>query len=388
MPTRYEVYLCRDTGERLLLLSEYLELQYQIVQHEAGYCHIVLPGTFDPIYLKPDFKIAIWRQPEGGTLALEDVYLIRYIRRYTTSEGAHRYEIVGANGNSIIEDHSPYAHPTPYYYIGYPVSDHADDAMKAIIRDNLQYNTSPPFIPAAQFSVAADAHLGASFKKYIKNRSLAAEVTAWADTSTGRGVTILWHVVAISEAEYQFRTYVDQIGQDRSWPDGYNPILATEENGMMGEAEYVFDAIDSRNAIIAVGGADGERYAAGEWVTAYASGFYYDRAAGAYNTLSAYSHRSGLVDCGNELDYDVLDEEALEELEARRPKETLTFKLKETATQRYGRDWRFGDKITAFYEKYFTCRIRAVTVSKNSADEPEEIKVDMDIVPVRDIIEG
>ncbi len=387
MATRYEVYLCRDTGERLFLISEYFELQYQIVQHEAGYCHIVVPGTFDPSYLRPDNKIAIWRQPDGGTLALEDVYLIRYVRRYATSDGAHRYELIGANGNSILVDRAPKANPSPNYYVGFPVEDHADDAMKAIVKENIQYNDSKPYIPSAYFGVAADAHKGVSFKKYIKARSIADEVTSWAAVSSNRGVTILWHVVALSEAKYEFRTYVNQIGQDRSWPGGYNPILVTEENGTMGEADHVWDAIESRAVIYAVGGADGERLFNGEWFPAYASRSCYDRAVGAYNTLSVYSHRIGILDCGGELVYDVLGEEALDELEARRPIETFTFKLKESQTQRYGRDWRFGDAITAYYEKYFTCRIRAVTVTKSSAGEPEEIQVDMDIVPVKDIVE-
>lgn len=382
MPTRYEIYLCRDTGDRLLLLTEYLELSYQIVQQDAGYCHLVVPGNFDPMYLRPDYKIAIWRQPEGGTLALEDVYLIRYIRQFTAADGKRRVELVGMNGNGILVYRTPrmVLSNSSKCWAGNRVTGPADDVMKGTVRYALtDYPNIPPYIKSDYFSVAPNTSQGAVFTKAIKYRSLADECTARGATSRGRGIDILWHVVAVSEAKYEFRTYVNQIGQDRSWPDGYNPILATVEYGMMIEPEYIWDGLESVNCVYAVGAFYLNPPDARMKVTAR------DLLAGANNTQSQYSHREMVVDLGTSIDTSdpTMQEEAMEALEENRVRESFTFRLQDTPTSRYGRDWRFGDRITAFYEgRYYTCRIRAVTVRRSSPDQAEAITVDLDILPV------
>lgn len=384
MPTQYEIYLCRDTGERLMLLSEYFELQYQIVQHETGFCHIVVAGNFDPAYLRPDYKVAIWRRPEGGTLTLEDVYMIRYIRRFTTADGKRRCELVGANGNSILVDRMPRTSigSSTKCWCGNSITGYADNVMKATVRYALtDFPTVPPCIQASYFGVAADTSQGASFKKTIKYRPLADECTARAQTSTGRGKTILWHVVALSETKYEFRTYLNQIGQDRSWPDGYNPILATVENGMMAEPEYIWDGIEARNCIHALGAYYSSPPEARMRATAE------DKLMGARNALSKYSHRESFIDLGTSIDTSdsAMEEEALDALEESYAKENFTFTLQDTASMRYGRDWHFGDKITAFYaDRYYTCRIRGVLLTKDAPDRPESVAVDMDIIPVTD----
>ena len=373
MGARYEVYLCRDTGERLTLLSEYFSLAYTIVQHDVGICVIELPGTLDPAFIRPDYKIAIWRQPEGGSMALEDVYLIRRYRAFTSDRGERRWELTGLNGNSIMTDRAPNMSGT--YRVGYKVEDYADDAIKTIV------NGSYKKPGTVYFSIEADKSQGASFKKAIGARSLADEATARCKTSAGRGTPIFWHVAALSEAQYQLRTYLDQIGQDRSWPDGNNPILVSESDDTMGEPAYEWDGIEARNRVWALG----DTYTTPGGEIPYAERAH-DRLAGAENTLSQYSHREKFVDAGSETDYDVLVEAAVEELAESYPVESLGFNLKETETRRYGRDWRFGDVITAFYrERYYSCRIFGVTVKRESQNTPEKVQVDLDIVRTTDV---
>ena len=369
----YEVWFCTDTGERLAYLGDYTFLKYSIVEAESGAVQIVVSASFDLDLLRQDNKIAVWRRPLGGSMGLENVYLLRKWRVEMTRDGGTRVAMIGLDGNDIPRTMLPNPRSTntrPWYSL----EDHADDMCKLVVKEAIDRSSYPGVYPT-YFSVQADSGQGQSFKKLIDYRSVREYVDSMCKTSTGRGTTIKWRVVALSEVQYEFQTYLDQIGADRS-ASGFNPVLITVENERMQVPVYEFDGLEALNYIIPVGGsADHATYPDMRMTT-----YVYDEVQGESGKLSIFSHRGKFLETGDVITTEQI-EQGYEELENSLPDETFVFDLQDTDRERYGRDWGFGDKLPVSYMgRQYTATVGAVEVTSSGSSEQVRVRLNVEML--------
>ncbi len=365
---QYEVYLSTDTGSRLAMVTDWLGLEYSRVVHGVGVCNLdVSLRTFDRGLVHEDYKIEVWRQPPGGALALEDIYLIRAWEQWGDDSG-HYLRLTGVNGNHILKRTVADSQPSSSWT---RITDHADDMCKLIVSRYVGRR-----VLNNQFRVAADQHLGAEFtKRGFSWRNLHELCTAIADTSTGRGVPIYWLVVPLSPAQYEFRTYLNQVGQDRR-----TTIEVSEARNNLRNPRYTWNSMDEVNYGIILG-----TVRSGE-----------DRYAQYLNDIprqevSQYGFCFPAVLSTALSDYSELADEGRQWLVKNRPRETFTCELYDNEAQRYGREWGFGDQVRVVYDvpqkaaNIWDARVKTVHVSVR---ETEIVRAILDIPMTSTITEG
>ena len=346
----FEVWLCRDDGTRLALLDTAAGFEYSIALHDVGACSLVLPGSFDRSLLAPDRKLEFWRQPPNGALALERVYLIRRLVSATDAEGRATIKLIGLDGNHLLKRR------IVAYAAGAAqasMTDQADDMARAVVIDNLGADaTAARQISSTYLTIAAERSAGPSLTLSFSRDNVLEVLKDVAAAAQTAGTAVYWHVVDATPAQWQFRTYTGQPGADHSYPDGVNPVLLSLELGNLAEPEL--DEDYTQEVTYAYAGGQGE---GADRVVATAEDT-------ARSGRSLFGRCEGWGDSRNEDSTGGVTAQAQRLLDEGRPKLRFAAKIVDSAGNRYGIHWRWGDRVTAIYSGYtFEAIVRAIRVS-------------------------
>lgn len=358
-----QVYLTTDLGVRIALLDQFMELEYTRVVNDIG----TLRGTwsqqiFDPAWLHEDYRVEVWRAAlAGGPKRLDTVGLLRYWNPKTTGM-VGTVEIVAPDYNEILArrivayaDGSAQADKT----------DEADDFMKEIVRDNMGADCvdTARDLTTWGLSVVADEALGPSVEKKFSRRVVLDAIRELAETATTNGTPVYFELAPLTSTTCEFRTWINQPGVDRT-----ADVLVGLEYGNLKDPSYEYDAMDELTYIYAGGQGEG----AGRNIQAASDT--------ARIGASAINRREGWADA-SVADTDAgVQTEADAALEAGKPRRFLGGTLVETPGCLYGRDWYFGDRVTAVYGgQQYACLVKAVTVRITSTDG-EQITADLEVI--------
>lgn len=352
----YEIWLSRDTGARLALLDTIQKFDYAIVTHDIGACVLVLDGSFDTSLLVVDNRIEVWRAPEGGSLLLERVYMIRQRQRKTDSSGKTSIIVTALDGNYLLDGR----------IVAYPsgssqamMSGPADDLCKAIVYDALGADAVVARrIATTYFSVYPALAAGPSLVKSFPWRNVLTTLQEIAQAADEAGTPVYWDVVPINHVKWEFQTRTGQPGQDHSYPSGSNPVLLGLEYGNL--AEPALDEDYTKEATIA-----------------YVNTRYAEDTA--RSGRSIFGRREVYADARSATT--ALGEDAIANARLRegRPRRRFTAKIVDSVGTRYGVHWRQGDKVSAFYEhQQFNCIVSAIHV-KVDGDGKETIEARVDV---------
>lgn len=360
----YELWYLDDVGNRLAYIPDWADLEYVKVLGGTGSLSVTLPKrgqVYDQTL--PDRRIAVYRQPTGGSLSLEIVALMRLMQTSTTAQGQDILTQRGEDFNELL------TRRIVAYYAGSAQSqktDLADDMMKEIVTQNLftdaDYSGGTPArdIAAQGFGVQSDLGAGPSLTKGFSWRNVMRVLQDLQAASKAAGTEVFFGMVPTSETAVEFRTWTTTI--DRTVTTGVNPITFSMEWGNLINPLLQYDYTEEQNAIYAGGQGDGELRTIALKTDPARIG------SSQLNRREGFGYSRGIIQA-------TVDDDAQNELERRRPLITIQGTLLDTPLTPYGgvNGWNLGDKVTVNYaSQQFDVIVKAARV-RVAADGKETI---------------
>lgn len=366
MTARYEIWFTDDTGKRLAQLSKRALIDDATwfaatkTVNDLGAMAMGLPWSFDRNLLKRDNMIQIWREPIGGRLSLLQAYFINRFR-VAIERGEKTVTVWGAGGNVIL-----WWRRVAYFNKETDAdieAIEADNAMKDIVDTNLVTvtafeagaDTTARQWPAV--SVQADLTNGPAVTKRAawKNVLQACQELAAASKEEGTEVWFeMFPVLGSDSISFNFRTFTGQPGQDLT---GLGVVFAADK-GTLSSVSLEYDYTNEYTYVYSLGqGQDSNRN------VQVASDS--DRIG-----ASAWGRKEFAVNSTIEEDDAGTSDVAESALFAGRPLIRFVATPVDTEQFRFGRDWNFGDKVTARFEnREFDCIIRTVQIAMRNQEE-------------------
>ncbi len=365
----FEVWLADDAGNRLENLNQFTSLEYVIAPGQRGWFTLKLAYDADLLAMddsKPDRQIHVFRAPDGGSLALEQVFFCRKWE-FPSSGGQTQCVISGAGLNELLRRRK-----VAYYAASAQAqmtATEADDMMKRIIDDQLGSDSDTDYdgnaittrnIEALGFSMQSEVTLGPSLTRGFAWRPLLAVLQDIQEQSRQAGSETFFDMVATGTGPLtlEFRTAITQPGNDRTSGQP-NALRFGPQWGNVDNPVLTVDYSDVENFIY-VGGADKES----DRVIAEVSDT--DSVA-----LSQFGRIEGFVAHTSSDVTAVLEAAGNARLSERRVKTTLTAEIQDTPDAPYGGSgWKSGDKVTISYiGKQFDAIVRKVRVFISGTEE-------------------
>jgi hypothetical protein len=234
----------------------------------------------------------------------------------------------------------------------------ADDAMKAVVRENLGAlaTVAARQISATYFSVEADTTLGPSITKAFSYRNVLTTLREFSDMARDAGTEIYFDFEHTSDTAFVFRTYKGQTGADRTSTTNISPVVFSVEFGNLQSPSYLIDWDAEANFIYAGGqGVQSNRVIQTATDTARSG-------------MSIFGRSEKFSDARNDSSTAGVLNTAKAGLIESRPAKSFSATIVDSDRARYGREWWFGDRVTASYRgNQFDCLIRAVNGSVESS---------------------
>lgn len=359
----YQVELYSVFSARLAILDNYISLDYARKVNAKGALTITLAPTYDDLLfyngdILPDLRIAVNRRVGGGSFSLDmnTVWLVRSGIR-TIDEMGRRFTTL------VCEDLISLLHRRIAAYSAgssqVDKSTFADNMAKAIVRENFgSLATDTTRSIATYLTIEADASAAQSIAKAFSRRNVMPVLQEIARSSFQAGTYLAFDIVLDSPTDTpQFRTYINQRGIDRRWPNGISPIIFGIEFGNLANAEREYN--HSEEITYAYAGGQGEGVAR---VIGTASDTTRLNSS-PLNRLEAFADARTTSDTANVTD----EADAL--VRNGEPRNLFSATIVEVSNTLYGVDFNFGDYVTAvFLGESIDCRIDALHISVSRSD--------------------
>ena len=334
MAVNYEVWLSDQFGTRIALLDTFETLSWTRVVNDVGQMEISFTrSNFDrDLFWGLDRRLEIWRAPVTGILGLIRIYFLRFLGQRL--EGSTPLIVLkGPDAIDLVDRRITAADAGS---AGATKSGTADDVMKEYVDENLGGSAAAGRdLTGDGFSVQADLTLAQAIDKAASRRNLLTVCQELAQSSTQLGTDLFFDVMHPTPATFEFRTYMGRRGSDRTIATGQNPVLLAPEMGNLSNVSY---DQDWRGEVTFV-------YGAGQ-------GLEDDRLVVERNdatrlAASVFNRREALFDGRIYSVQASLEDASDARLRELRPKRRFRAEITGTESFRYGRDWNFGDQLTA-----------------------------------------
>lgn len=366
----HTVWLSDRNGTRIQPIENFVgsaALAYTRVVNEITPLTLTLPlnSTYTELFKEPsqylDWRIEVWRRLGDGEeyLDTETIWFIRDVKKslnpktltitaYSANEILNRRIIAFKSGTS-----------------GAQKTDNIDDIMKAYVRENIGASASASRNYSAYMTVAGDLGQGVSITKAASFDGLLETLQALSQQSFTQGTTpvpIFFDVIGVTTASgvanLEFATYKNQRGLDRTYTGQAYSVTLSEETQTLDNVEITYSFADEINYVF-VGGAGEGSLRAVEEVS--------DTTRIAYSPIN---RREAFVNYTNSNVAAVLQSQGYQKLREGKPRKIITADIRNTDAGAYGRDWGFGDKMTASVDgEVFDVHIVAVAVSIQGGKE-------------------
>lgn len=353
MPGEIDVWLADALGTRVLPLASFDRLSYTRAVNVVGELSIVLPGTFDLSLARPDMLLLVYRDSRLDT---ETAWIVTGKKRDTDRNGVSAITVSAASGLHLLSRRIV----VPGGDDG-KKTDNAADVIKQFVRENLGASAAQVRqLPTSLFTVTADDGAGALVTHDGAWSSLLTTCQEIARASAEAGTDLFFDVVWLDgERRWELRTYAGQRGVDKTRDTGA-PQTISVETGTVGSETLSEDYADEVTVVYGTGRGDDDDTLETTVEDAQRSG------------RSIYGRREGHVSSGAD-DADQLTAEARAELRRGRPRRVYDAEIIATAAAAYGRDWQWGDVLTAQSRGHaFDGRVDAVAIEINNLDGGRE----------------
>lgn len=341
----YMIWLNSPTGEHIAAISEFFNLRAVRTVNDIGALTLTIPAVFgwDVISGRRDLQLEIWRKTFGGhySLLTDTVWLVRKMAMERVS-GALQYTLSAVSLTDLLTRRIVYA------YTGdgeTSKTGSADDMAKAIVRENMgALVTDSARGLSAYVGVASDLSLAPSIEKKFGYRNVLQVLQEIAQTSTALGTPLFFDIEAASSNNFNFYTYVNQRGRDRSSTTGDNSLVISELTGALVGPTWQEDYMQEITYVYAGGEGNGAARIVG-MAPSSTSTEYGRQFASPYNRREAWADaRNGYATVA------ACEYEAENVLRAGRPRKTFTGRIIDTPQSIYSLNWNWGDKVTAVFD--------------------------------------
>jgi hypothetical protein len=363
-PAITEIYLCDPTGVRIEALDYITSYKYALIANNYSPFSIMLPAKFDRKKIRLDNIIEIWRGHEPGTLRLDYCGFLR-AWLFGDENGLEYTELHGVSPlhlltRRIVANYAGSAQAS--------MTDQADDMVKAIVKDQLgsdAVGARDLTSVGGGFTIQADLADGQSITKGFSWKNVLEICQEIADASARAGTEVYFDVVPIVASSvtgaiaFQFRTYTGQRGSDRT-QDSESPVFVGTEWGNFQNGSLYYDYTDEKNYVYVMGAGEGNLRETTELSdTAQIGMSIWNRCEGSKDARHLeFGDADGRTGDGNTYLYE------------HKPLFIFDGEIVETPAFRYGRDWFFGDRITATYAGVTKdAMIKKVVVSKDEGGQ-------------------
>ena len=367
---QHRIDLLTHDGEPLRTIQQFTRLEYVRVLNDLGWFTLVLPEDYPEALLAPDNLFEIWREPEGAEPQLQ---MVGFLRKWSWESASDGTELLTLSGPDQLRLLDP---ATIAYEAGEAEADKtgfADDVIKAIVREArgaLAGNDAegrPKRFPAANFAVDPDVGQGQSIERRFSWRQVLPVIQEIAEASRHQGTPVYFDCVPAGRAQFQFRTWVNVRGADRTLSGGLQPVIFSKEAGNLGDPSLIEDWTQEINYVW--GGGQGEGLA---------------RVIDTENDLprmnrSLWNRRDIFQDAREEVTVLGVANRAFERMQAGRPRLFFSGDLRDTPQSRYGVDWGFGDKATARYRNQeFDGIVRTIQITVDDSGR-EDLRARLEV---------
>lgn len=358
--THFEIWLSDAQGTRLALLDRVQSLTYVLSVNHVGWWSLTLPeSALRSSVLRPDLILSVWRDT-GSKLRAEFAGFVRQWEYFDNTAGATYLTLAGPTVLELLDRR----------IIAYTAgsaeaaqTDHVDDMMKAIVRQNLGSSASAARdLTDYGLMVQADTSLGLSLERRFAWQNVLTVLQNLSEASVAQDAPIYFDIVPIFSANaitLEFQTFPDQRGVDRRYSSGA-PIVFGKEWGNLANPRLVFDYSDERNYIYVGGQGEGAFRQVEEITNAVRTG------------ASVWNRRELFLQAADEETTAGLQNRGQAALENCAPKMRFNGSLLSVPGCLYGEDWFLGDRVTASYAgRQFDGMITPVRVSLSEEGEEQ-----------------
>jgi hypothetical protein len=349
---------------------------YTLVQNDYGVAVMTFPEElFDRTQLEVDAILEIERKPTGLTSYVQEWQ--GFIRKWSyvdKPDGTVNVIVTAHHCNELLRrrdiayrSHLPQAEKTGP----------ADDIMKAYVRENAS-NLAPVDEAGrardfgSEFVVEADAGLGPEVSRQGSFKDLLQVLQQISESTIPKDGNNIYFGMEYGRsgglATFTFKTYVDQVGTDRTVTDGSSPVIFSKARENLKDATYTVDWSEEWNYIWGLGPGEGSTRIIDPEKDV------------PRHTLTKWSRRENYQDARGETTQLGVAIKAFERLQKERPRELFSGQLIDTPQHPYGSEWFFGDKVTAeFLDNQFDGNIQSLRVDiKEDGDEKITARIDSD----------
>lgn len=355
MSVDYEIRLYSAAGIQVCApIYDFESLDYSRVVNGVGSMTLVLNETSVNYYqfMERDAQIEIYRRYSGGNFYLEGetVWLVRYYERQLMPKAPPILKIIAFDGNELLKRRSI------IYAAGSTQATKTaalDNMMKSIMLENFGASAAGLRNISASLGIQANFTAAPSKTQSFQGKRVLELFQELAGLSYTAGTYLAFDVVAgtSSSTRWEFRTYTGARGVDHSYPNGIPPVQLDPALANLSEVVRATDFRDEVTNVIAGGqGTASDRMVFSSPDATRVTGpvSYYEKWLDARNNNDAI---------GTQADADA-------ELRLSKVKRSFKGKLIETDNLLYGRDFKFGDIVSASYlGEQFNCRLDLIQVN-------------------------
>jgi hypothetical protein len=354
------VRLKNVVGNPIQALS-WFSIDYARSVNSVGGMTLVLPKSIPYQMLTVDNRIEVYRTIDGSstTLDMDTSWLIKSIRQVYEESGKQYWEVTCEDFKTIIKSRivaynkgTAQARKATY----------SDNLLKAVMRENIGSSAISGRNISSYLSIQADSSLGAVIYKEMEYRNLDEIFGEVIEASLATSKPVYFDIVMTgsTNATPEFRTYMYQRGDDhRAGKTG--AIILSPGNGNVGPFSVTDSYIDEATYVYAIGPGN--------------LGAIMIQAASDATKIgrSPWGRIEKTVNV-NSTEANMLTEEANAELQLSRSRKVVEGSILQTSRYQYGRDWKFGDRMTFNPQpnNSFDVRVDAVHVSVSQQQESVE----------------
>jgi hypothetical protein len=362
-PSTYLIEIQNPYGVKVAQINYNLTLRYSFGINKISSLFMELPSTVDRSLFQIDGRVLIYR---NGVLEGNTVWLIRYPGLTMRENGSIIFGLYAYSANELLQRRIVAYFATSSYS---EKSDFADDMMKSIVRENFgALATDADRDISAYLSIEADLSLGPSMGKAFSWRNVFDVLSDIADVSAEKGTNLFFNVVLGLSGNFEFRTYVGQLGADRRSTSA-SPLILSPGLGSISYGSVWDDYRDEVNAVYA--GGDGERELR----------LVAEETDDARIGKSPINRREAFWDARNGVSLVTLSDDAKEKLFEGRARRRFGGTIANTWQTQYGRDWFFGDAVNVQFEGgSYDCLIRSVAVDVTEGKETISARAESELI--------
>jgi len=376
----YDICIMNSAGTVLKWIPDFMALQYVRTVNDVGYISLTLDNETAVGVVGLDYRIAVWRRIPGvATFAYIDTKTIFFMRRWTKTQSVTIIEGFSATyllGNQIGNTGRILAYDADSAFATY--SGAADDVLKQIVRDNytaidasrdIGTGTSGVDL-SAYLTVASNRAEAPSIDKAASRRNVLRTLQEICDTSAQLGTPLYFDIETDpGQGSLKFVTTITCRSTDRSTGTGDGSVVFDPDDGGVTDLSITFDYENAASAAVAAG-----------------LGKETDRLVGTSTdssriNMSAFAYRevfrnAAFMDADSQ---DIVDDEAAAMLYEFRPRVSLTGSIIGNESLVYGRDWKFGDKVSVnAFGAIYDAHIATVAVSVENNEEGIQVRIRVD----------